>query len=260
MSSRMFWRKAAVVAILVGVSAAAAAAAMASTIGTPASGIKARAILDGRDNFSIQDTGQVATEAGLVTAIHYYAQATGTIGFLLVDASNTVQWVSDPVLVLGTGVMTYTPVPPPAVGVGWRLGYYTQGQGVIPFDDAGTISSSESLSSYDATESIGPLTVGQQFPADPCCLQRLYSVGADVTPVVLDTDGDGVPDTTDNCPATANPDQRDSDGDGIGDACDPQTGPPTSKEQCKNGGWRYFNHPRTFKNQGDCIKFVNTAG
>lgn len=36
-----------------------------------------------------------------------------------------------------------------------------------------------------------------------------------------DSDGDGVPDGTDNCPGHANPDQNDSDNDGIGDACDP---------------------------------------
>jgi hypothetical protein len=35
-----------------------------------------------------------------------------------------------------------------------------------------------------------------------------------------DRDGDGVPDTVDNCPDAFNPDQRDSDGDGIGDVCD----------------------------------------
>lgn len=36
-------------------------------------------------------------------------------------------------------------------------------------------------------------------------------------------------------------------------------GPPTNKEQCKHGGWREFAIPRTFKNQGDCISFVNTG-
>lgn len=39
-----------------------------------------------------------------------------------------------------------------------------------------------------------------------------------------DSDGDGVPDDQDNCPATPNPDQTDSDGDGIGDACDQSDG------------------------------------
>lgn len=48
------------------------------------------------------------------------------------------------------------------------------------------------------------------------------------TPVVTDdrqlyqdSDGDGVPDLTDNCPSVYNPGQEDADGDGIGDACDP---------------------------------------
>ena len=36
-----------------------------------------------------------------------------------------------------------------------------------------------------------------------------------------DSDGDGVPDDADNCPANANADQADVDDDGIGDACDP---------------------------------------
>lgn len=36
----------------------------------------------------------------------------------------------------------------------------------------------------------------------------------------VDTDGDGVCDSNDNCPSVSNPDQKDSDGDGIGDACD----------------------------------------
>ena len=39
-------------------------------------------------------------------------------------------------------------------------------------------------------------------------------------PPPVDADGDGVPDTLDNCPQISNPDQKDTDGDGQGDACD----------------------------------------
>jgi hypothetical protein len=44
---------------------------------------------------------------------------------------------------------------------------------------------------------------------------------------------------------------------GVGDiAFTPLT---TSKDQCKKDGWRRFNFPFSFKNQGDCVQFVNTG-
>jgi hypothetical protein len=38
-----------------------------------------------------------------------------------------------------------------------------------------------------------------------------------------------------------------------------KVGPPTSKDQCKNGGWKTFDNP-TFKNQGECVSFVASHG
>jgi hypothetical protein len=35
-------------------------------------------------------------------------------------------------------------------------------------------------------------------------------------------------------------------------------GPPTDMNQCKNNGWMTFNNP-TFKNQGDCVSYVQSS-
>ena len=35
-------------------------------------------------------------------------------------------------------------------------------------------------------------------------------------------------------------------------------GPPTNKNQCKNGGWETFNNP-SFRNQGRCVAYVEVA-
>ncbi len=51
--------------------------------------------------------------------------------------------------------------------------------------------------------------------------QLLQATGTN--PPDLDSDGDGVPNRTDNCPFVANPTQTDSNGDGVGDACSPST-------------------------------------
>lgn len=39
---------------------------------------------------------------------------------------------------------------------------------------------------------------------------------------------------------------------------EPAVGPPVSKNDCKNGGWQQFNNP-SFRNQGDCVSYVNTG-
>jgi Thrombospondin type 3 repeat len=109
----------------------------------------------------------------------------------------------------------------------------------------------------------------------------------DACQACADVDADGICNSVDNCPTVANPGQADFDHDGIGDACDsdvdgdgvpnnvdqcPNTplGTPVSvkgcpratiADQCKNNGWQTLQRQNgtTFKNQGDCIQYVNTG-
>lgn len=57
---------------------------------------------------------------------------------------------------------------------------------------------------------------------DPAIPNAAGGDGSDIGAfeVQLDTDGDGVPDATDNCPVNPNPGQENSDGDAQGDVCD----------------------------------------
>jgi Thrombospondin type 3 repeat/PKD domain len=64
-----------------------------------------------------------------------------------------------------------------------------------------------------------------------------------VAPAVTDTDGDGVPDTTDNCPSVANTGQADNDGDGLGDACDSNSLAPQVSSAAANAS----------ENEGDTL-------
>jgi hypothetical protein len=107
-------------------------------------------------------------------------------------------------------------------------------------DDNDGVSDSEDLFPTDPAESTDTDGDGLGDNADP------------------DADDDGVLDEADNCPLTANLDQRDTEEDGIGDACDPKTGPPTRKEQCKDGGWQRFDNPY-FRNQGQCVSTANRS-
>ncbi|HUU84736.1 MAG TPA: thrombospondin type 3 repeat-containing protein [Phycisphaerae bacterium] len=68
------------------------------------------------------------------------------------------------------------------------------------------------------------------------CAEHTNPTGSHIhNTCIVDTDGDGVPDGTDNCRFVPNPDQADRDGDTFGDVCDPCPDDPTcpmSGDEC----------------------------
>ncbi len=74
--------------------------------------------------------------------------------------------------------------------------------------------SSSTPDDYPITVSVSDGGTGSYF-TNPASF-TLHVTG----PTATDTDGDGVPDSTDNCRLVANPGQANADGDAFGDACD----------------------------------------
>lgn len=65
-------------------------------------------------------------------------------------------------------------------------------------------------------------TSSSDFRTTDKAFDKIFGGGeAFVSKIGLDTDSDGVLDSTDNCPTLANPDQADNDHDALGDVCDP---------------------------------------
>ncbi|HZC53772.1 MAG TPA: hypothetical protein VE441_14915, partial [Mycobacterium sp.] len=93
----------------------------------------ARPFVDGFSNFTIIDDAATAPDAGRITALHYYAADAGHLRFVTVDPAGTVDWISDEIAPQ-VGANVFTPPVPVPVRAGDRVGIYSVGSGVIPYD------------------------------------------------------------------------------------------------------------------------------
>lgn len=95
----------------------------------------------------------------------------------------------------------------------------------VPLAPGGTAPSIRAFGGtvYDLAENRLTLFGGRTFGNVTLNDTWVLETGGAVNPCAGDgdADGDGVCDSVDNCPFTANPDQTDANGDGIGDACAP---------------------------------------
>jgi hypothetical protein len=139
---------------------------------------------------------------------------------------------------------------------GSALAYSTYLGGSLSESSAGDVGTGIAI---DATGSayVTGSTASSDFPTTPGVFDRVHAgqFEAFITKFNLnqcsdgrDNDGDGKIDfpADPGCSSASDDDERDA-----------APAFPTSKEQCKNGGWRNF---PGFKNQGDCVSFVATRG
>jgi len=90
-----------------------------------------------------------------------------------------------------------------------------------------TCNSQQLDADYDGTGDVCDTTPGCGGCGGPACEQECF----------VDSDGDGIGDAEDNCPAVYNPDQADSDNDGVGNSCDncPATANPGQTDTDSDG-------------------------
>ena len=140
------------------------------------------------------------------------------------DPNNSFQFAGN-LITFNTVPITYTPDDPSVQYFASNSAVFLSGTQTLPavFDTRHLIWVSGASPSQRTTF----------FDVDfPCAIIPSETVivahGSDTTTFkitcpnpIVDTDLDGVPDTSDNCPLTPNSDQLDQDNDGIGDVCDP---------------------------------------
>ena len=104
--------------------------------------------------------------------------------------------------------------------------YYTDGTNRLLQPDTwdvdcapASISTTGLLTAYDV-DSDQACQISASYEENGIASSDTHSISIRDTSADTDSDGDGVPDTQDNCPNTYNPGQADSDGDGVGDACE----------------------------------------
>ena len=180
-----------------------------------------------RDHYRYTDLGAIAS-GGWSASIRYYMWSATKVMNFLADSAVVVAPGNLSPLDIGTLPAANAPANaerqthldpamqarPANFGAG-AAGYYADPNEIprVYFDFAYSL-----LNAQDAT---GNFVTNFDY-WDPCADEAwaLLVLERSVGGGCIDTDGDGICDSEDNCPGVANPAQGDADGDGVGDTCE----------------------------------------
>lgn len=183
-----------------------ASAAFDASFGNPAGSL--------REPDVYGETGVGAPPAWLGNKAAYYG---GVLEYDILIRQTDLAVYSEVVLRSDAQSLFYTPVFPnyPPLGVLQHRAVSLSEAGWHTGSDNGPATTAEEMKAVlGALTGISIRTEWKTGPDDTTMDNIRMSKGKG------DTDGDGIPNDTDNCPGVANPDQLDTDGDGKGDACD----------------------------------------
>ena len=122
-----------------------------------------------------------------------------------------------------------------------KWAFYVDGQSAMPpSKDTKNFGDPETLLDDDGLRFFKDDCNGGDCQETPGAVSRIRLYNGQLTDTEIanlysDSDSDGVPNASDNCTSTANPNQIDADGDKLGDACDPDMdndGVPNTSDNC----------------------------
>ena len=179
--------------------------------------------------------GAAVDGRAVITGVHFEhcTSGAGTSGpcRVLKDSSNWILAGSGTGILVSTNSSAWLPTIAPFNGITYLGGSADAAKIVDPGHATMATSTNATLSNFGNTShnSFGAIG-GFTNVAEICSVYSYPSAcpaGTAFNPFFLvtsvgvaDQDGDGIPDSTDNCPTVSNPGQLDANGNGIGDACE----------------------------------------
>ncbi|WP_256841910.1 hypothetical protein [Ornithinimicrobium cryptoxanthini] len=164
-------RWAALIALFAVVSLAAPALAVTGMMGNDASD---RRSTENWPSATIIDRHHPAPFDGYFTRVDLYVMAAGSLNVVVVDAFDTVTWISDPITTTGPGAVTLQLLEPVGVTAGSNLGVYADGASILA-TGSGTVNAM-----FENAYS-GLPTVGEPLTYYTTGRPRMLSIGAEIT-------------------------------------------------------------------------------